>query len=387
MRRDIHELQGPLEKNMKNKLRELLAEKALARSARKRVQKDEEAAAAAATAQAAALTAETTGIIPPTPVQARRTRRRETDTRRGFKDASLCNATKGDGEGEGGKRAAVFVPLPTCLPSRGCPAANYRSAAPATSFAAQWRAREFGAPATPARANPAPHARPRPTNTPVPAAVMPARPAWGRPIVPGPTPPPVHVLATSPAPTATGALASLSDAQLAAGAAFAAAAPLLTGAYAGVKTFSAALPAAKRLLAAGADALLCGVLPSGGAPAHVVAIDCDDAMPTPMNPLADGPPLLSRRSLRHQVTHGVAHLSGGVLSADSALARVAGSAAEAGAAAAVGLAVNAAAVGCAAAAAGVAATAAAIFTPPLFAGVSAFAGGRALWRALSGSRA
>ncbi|GBF92471.1 hypothetical protein Rsub_04575 [Raphidocelis subcapitata] len=383
MRRDIHELQGPLYQNPKNKLRELRAEKALARSARKRVHKDEEAAAAEAKAQAAALTAEMTGIMPPTPFQAMRIRCRETNTRRGLKDAAaLSNTTKEEGDDQGGNSPAVFVPLPMCLPSPGSPAAQYRSAAPATSFAAQWRAREFGAPATPARANPAPHARPRPTTTPVPSMV-PARPAWGRPIVPVPASPPVLVPAASPAPAA-GTLASLSDAQLAAGAAFAAAAPLLTGAFAGVKAFSAALPAAKRLLAAGADAMLGGVLPSGGAPVPMVAIECEyEPNPTA---LADGPPL-GRRSLRHQVTHGVATLSGGVLSADSALARVAGSAAEAGAAAAVGLAVNAAAVGCAAAAAGVAATAAAILTPPLFAGLSAFAGGRALWRALSGSRA
>ncbi|GBF92481.1 hypothetical protein Rsub_04585 [Raphidocelis subcapitata] len=383
MRRDIHELQGPLEKNLKNKLRELLAEKALARSARKRVQEGEEAAMAAATAQAAALTAEMTGIMPPTPVQAIRIRCRETNTRRGLKDAAaLSITTKDEGEGEGGNSAAVFVPM--CLPSPGSPAANYRSAAAPTSFAAQWRAREFGAPATPARAASAPFARARPISIPV-AVAVPTRPAWGRPIEPASTEPiaPVPVPAPSPAPAA-GTLASLSDAQLAAGAAFAAAAPLLTSAYAGVKTFSATLPAAKRLLAAGADALLGGVLPSGGAPVPMVAIECD-VVPNP-TALADGPPM-GRRSLRHQVTHGVAQLSGGVLSADSALARVAGSAAEAGAAAAVGLAVNAAAVGCAAAAAGVAATAAAILTPPLFAGLSAFVGGRALWRALSGSRA
>ncbi|GBF92482.1 hypothetical protein Rsub_04586 [Raphidocelis subcapitata] len=381
MRRDIHELQGPLEKNLKNKLRELLAEKALARSARKRVQEGEEAAMAAATAQAAAPTAEMTGIMPPTPVQAIRIRCRETNTRRGLKDAAALSITTKD-EGEGGNSAAVFVPM--CLPSPGSPAANYRSAAAPTSFAAQWRAREFGAPATPARAASAPFARARPISIPV-AVAVPTRPAWGRPIEPASTEPiaPVPVPAPSPAPAA-GTLASLSDAQLAAGAAFAAAAPLLTSAYAGVKTFSATLPAAKRLLAAGADALLGGVLPSGGAPVPMVAIECD-VVPNP-NPLADGPPM-GRRSLRHQVTHGVAQLSGGVLSADSALARVAGSAAEAGAAAAVGLAVNAAAVGCAAAAAGVAATAAAILTPPLFAGLSAFVGGRALWRALSGSRA
>ena len=269
-----------------------------------------------------------------------------------------------------------WSPCCPCRP-RAARQPQYRSAAPASSFAAQWRAREFGAPAPPAR-NPSP-APSRLPHRPLPAAA-PARPAWGR-TAPLPKPAAAAPLAASTKSAApTGTRAPLTDAQLAAGAAFAAATPLLTSAYAGIKTFSSTLPVAKRLLTAGAGAMLSGVLPSGGAP--VVAAPCadDDAAPP-------SGPATGRRSLRHQVTHGVAHLSGGVLSANGVVARAAGSAAEAGAAAAVGLAVNDAAVGCAATAAGVAATMIVIFSPPLLAGVSAFAGGRALWRALSGPRA
>ena len=72
------------------------------------MQEEEEAAMAAATAQAAALTAEMTGIMPPTPVQAIRIRCRETSTRRGLKDAVALSITTKD-EGEGGNSAAVFA--------------------------------------------------------------------------------------------------------------------------------------------------------------------------------------------------------------------------------------------------------------------------------------
>jgi hypothetical protein len=290
-----------------NKLRQLLAEKALARSARQRVAKAETATAAEAAAQAAALAAEKTGITPPTPLQAMRARRRDTAARRDIKDTGLLHPAKGT-YSAGDDDNMVSLPPLVLQASRGSAAAQYRSAAPADSFAGQWRAREFGAPATPAR-NPGPP--PCLPHLLLPAAT-PARPAWGRGApVPEPTAAP---LAASTEPAApTGTRAPLTDAQLAAGAAGAAATPLLTSAYAGIKTFSSTLPVAKRLLSAGAGAMLSGVLPSSGAP--VVAAPCaDDAAPR-------SGPAVGRRSLRHQVTHGVAHLSGGMLSADGAIAR------------------------------------------------------------------
>jgi hypothetical protein len=356
-----------------------LAERALERSTRKRAQQAETAAAAKAAAQAAALAAEKKGITPPTPQQAMRTRSRATAARRDFKGTGLFCAAKG--AYGGGGDATVPQPTPLPLASRGSAAAHYRSAAPANSYAAQWRAREFGAPATLACVS-APPARTQ--HQPL-SPATPARPAWGRSAAaPLPAEPAAAPVAAPTEPARTIARVPLSDAQLAAGAAFAAATPLLTSAYACVKTFSSALPVAKRLLSAGAGAMLSGVLPSGDEPLLAAPCAGGDAPPSG---LPGGAPGVGRRSLRHQVTHGVAHLSGGVLSADGALARAAGSAAEAGAVAAVGLAVNAAAVGCAATVAGVAATVTAIFSPPLLAGVSAFTGGRALWRALSGCRA
>jgi len=90
---------------------------------------------------------------------------------------------------------------------------------------------------------------------------------------------------------------------------------------------------------------------------------------------------------RRNVTAHVVNLSGGVLTEDGALLQAAGDALEAGAHLALDAAVNLTAAGCAAACAGVGVVVASTILTPLVVGAGLLAGGRALWRSISGGRA
>jgi len=87
---------------------------------------------------------------------------------------------------------------------------------------------------------------------------------------------------------------------------------------------------------------------------------------------------------KHQISTGVALLTGGLLPQHGAVAQAAGGAVEAGANAVVSTAVNLAAAGCAVACAGAATAAASMVFTPSAVGAGLYAGGRFLWRSLSG---